>query len=152
LAQGRAQYVAAAGQYYVAYGSAVQQINVNLRRPGVSVRGVCGTVAAAAGAIGTSPVGYLSPSGPAARRGEKTAAGMAERYNGSHTYLTFRTPEGRVSSFYVPVAELPRFHRVVAAWKHFWKLAMQVAQINREEIVLSRPVETGRRAKHAGGA
>lgn len=72
--------------------------------------------------------------------------------HGPHTYLTFRTPEGRASSLYVPVAELPRFHQGVAAWKQFWKLATQLAQMNREEIVLNRRVRTGRRAKHAGGA
>jgi len=79
------------------------------------------------------------------RRGER---------HGPHTYLTFRTPEGRSSSLYVPVAELPRFREAVAAWERFWKLATELSRRNREEIVCRRRsgVPTARRTTHARGA
>ena len=79
------------------------------------------------------------------RRGER---------HGPHTYLTFRTSEGRSSSLYVPPAELADFHQAVAAWGRFWKLATELSRRNREEIVRRRRsgVPTARRATHARGA
>lgn len=71
--------------------------------------------------------------------------------HGPHTYLSFKTPEGRSSSLYVPVAELERFEEGVAAWKRFGELATQLANLNREEIELERRGRTGRGRKHAGG-
>lgn len=72
--------------------------------------------------------------------------------HGPHTYLTFRTPEGRSSSLYVPPSELSRFHEAVAAWERFWRLATQLAQRNREQIVRRRRSRAPRRRSHARGA
>lgn len=74
--------------------------------------------------------------------------------HGPHTYLTFRTPEGRSSSLYVPPAELPPFRQAVAAWERFWKLATEISRRNREEIVRRRRAgaATARRTSHARGA
>lgn len=58
--------------------------------------------------------------------------------HGPHTYLTFRTPEGRSSALYVPAAELERFQQGVAAWDQVWAVATQLAQLNREQIVRAR--------------
>ena len=71
--------------------------------------------------------------------------------HGPHTYLTFRTPEGRSSSLYVPAAERKRFEQGVAAWDRFWAVATQLAQLNRERIVRSRRARTprGRDARRA---
>jgi len=71
------------------------------------------------------------------RRGER---------HGPHTYLTFRTAEGRSSALYVPPAELPRFRQGVAAWQRFGKLAARLAQENREAIVRQRRSGAGRRS------
>lgn len=54
--------------------------------------------------------------------------------HGPHTYLSFRTPEGRSSSLYVPPEELPRFEAGVAAWKRFRELAQALARDNREAL------------------
>ena len=72
--------------------------------------------------------------------------------HGPHTYLTFRTPDGRSSSVYVPPSELPRFRQGVGAWDRFWKVATQLAQRNREEIVRGRRSRAHRRTTHARGA
>ena len=58
--------------------------------------------------------------------------------HGPHTYLTFRTPEGRSSALYVPAAERKRFRQGVAARDRFGSLATRLAQLNREEIVRAR--------------
>lgn len=52
--------------------------------------------------------------------------------HGPHTYLSFRTPEGRSSSRYVPPEEVPRFEAGVAAWKRFRELATLLGAANRE--------------------
>jgi len=72
--------------------------------------------------------------------------------HGPHTYLTFRTLEGRSSALYVPLAELPRFREGVAAWKRFWRVATQLARLNREGVVLDRRAGTGKGVRHARGA
>ena len=66
------------------------------------------------------------------------AAATAASGTDPHTYLTFRTPEGRSSALYVPAAELERFQQGVAAWDQVWAVATQLAQLNREQIVRAR--------------
>lgn len=68
--------------------------------------------------------------------------------HGPHTYLTFRTPDGRSSSLYVPPAERPVFRTGVVAWARFWRLATRLATKNRERIVQSRRARA-RRVSHA---
>jgi hypothetical protein len=54
--------------------------------------------------------------------------------HGPHTYLTFRTADGRSSSRYVPKAELKHVAQGVAAWQQFWEIATALAAENREAI------------------
>ncbi len=54
--------------------------------------------------------------------------------HGPHTYLTFRTAEGRSTSRYVPEAERGRVAAGVAAWQRFWELASELAAENRAAI------------------
>ena len=68
--------------------------------------------------------------------------------HGPHTYLTFRTTDGRSSALYVPAAELAMFRRRVAAWQRFWKLATELARNNRAEIARQRR-SGARRDSHA---
>jgi hypothetical protein len=68
--------------------------------------------------------------------------------HGPHTYLTFRTPDGRSSALYVPAAELRRFRQGVAAWDRFWKLATRLSELNREQIRRERQA-LRRRRTHA---
>jgi hypothetical protein len=73
--------------------------------------------------------------------------------HGPHTYLTFRTPEGRSSSRYVPPAERLRVVKGIAAWQRFWKIATTLAAHNRAGIggTLARKARTTtRRRRHAG--
>ncbi len=55
--------------------------------------------------------------------------------HGPHTYLTFKTPEGRSSAVYVPASAAGEAQAGVAAWKRFWELAVALAARNREQAV-----------------
>lgn len=55
--------------------------------------------------------------------------------HGPHTYLTFKTPEGRSSAVYVPAYGLREAQAGVRAWARFWTLAGQLAAQNRDEAV-----------------
>ena len=52
--------------------------------------------------------------------------------HGPHTYLTFKTPEGRSSAVYVPAAGVREAQAGVEAWKRFWGLAGELAALNRD--------------------
>jgi len=52
--------------------------------------------------------------------------------HGPHTYLTFKTPEGRSSAVYVPADCGADARAGVEAWKRFWGLAVELAALNRE--------------------
>ena len=55
--------------------------------------------------------------------------------HGPHTYLTFKTPEGRSSGVYVPSAAVGEVQEGMAAWKRFWDLAVELSADNRQEAV-----------------
>ena len=66
--------------------------------------------------------------------------------HGPHSYLTFKTPEGRSSSVYVPVAAREEAEAGVAAWRRFRELAVELAAENRRRAVERwRGAKTGRR-------
>lgn len=52
--------------------------------------------------------------------------------HGPHTYLTWKTAEGRSTALYVPAPAVPEAQAGVAAWKRFWELAVALAARNRE--------------------
>lgn len=56
------------------------------------------------------------------------------RRHGPHTYLTWRTAEGKNGGMYVAPEHLPRVVQGKAAWEQFWEAAQALAQINREEL------------------
>jgi len=55
--------------------------------------------------------------------------------HGPHTYLSFKTPEGRSSSVYVPAAHVDEARAGTEAWKRFWELAVELAAHNRDAAV-----------------
>ncbi len=68
--------------------------------------------------------------------------------HGPHTYLTFRTPERRSTSLYVPTAKEPQVRRAIAAWKRFGELAASLAEDNRRQLLRPRRSDT-RKSSHA---
>ena len=70
--------------------------------------------------------------------------------HGPHTYLTFKTPEGRSSAVYVPAHWLREAQAGVRAWARFWTLAGELAAQNRDEAVARwRAARPGRRRRQA---
>jgi hypothetical protein len=66
--------------------------------------------------------------------------------HGPHTYLTFRTPEGRSSGVYVAAHAVEEARQGVAAWGRFRQLAAQIARDNRQAAVARwREVGAGKR-------
>jgi hypothetical protein len=65
--------------------------------------------------------------------------------HGPHTYLTFKTAEGRSSAVYVPAAARGEARAGTEAWRRFWAAAVELAADNR-----GRAVERWRRAKATG--
>jgi hypothetical protein len=55
--------------------------------------------------------------------------------HGPHTYLTFKTPDGRSSGVYVRAARVREAQAGVAAWGRFWQCAVQLATLNRQAAV-----------------
>jgi len=56
------------------------------------------------------------------------------RRHGPHTYLTFRTAEGKSSGFYVAPGRLEEAEEAKRAWDEFWAAATALAAINREQL------------------
>lgn len=63
--------------------------------------------------------------------------------HGPHTYLTFRSPEGKSRSLYVRQGEETAFEAAMAAWDRFKQLATELGKENREGLVRRR--STGKR-------
>jgi len=55
--------------------------------------------------------------------------------HGPHTYLTFKTSDGRSSAVYVPAPAVADARRGVVAWAKFWELAVRIAADNRQAAV-----------------
>jgi len=66
--------------------------------------------------------------------------------HGPHTYLTFRGPEGKTRSLYVPEAEWGAFEEATAAWDRFKQVAAELARENRERMRSQRRASRGRRS------
>jgi uncharacterized protein YfaQ (DUF2300 family) len=56
------------------------------------------------------------------------------RRHGPHSYLTFRTAEGKSSGMYVAPEQLEQVEQGRQAWEQFWETAQTVAALNREEL------------------
>ena len=70
--------------------------------------------------------------------------------HGPHTYLTFKTVDGRSSAVYVSSAAVAEAQQGVAAWKRFWELAAELAADNRQVAVSGwRKAKPRARRSHA---
>lgn len=68
--------------------------------------------------------------------------------HGPHTYLTFKTPEGKSSGVYVPVAARESVQQGMEAWKRFWEVAAELATGNRLRAVERWRKEAKEARKH----
>ena len=56
------------------------------------------------------------------------------RRHGPHTYLTFRTAEGKSTGMYVAPEHLEEARAAKRAWEEFWEAATKMAALNRENL------------------
>src|SRR5207247_10547459 len=56
------------------------------------------------------------------------------RRHGPHTYLTFRTAEGKSSGFYVAPERRGEAEEGKRAWEEVWAAGTALAAINREQL------------------
>lgn len=56
------------------------------------------------------------------------------RRHGPHTYLTFRSMEGKSSGLYVSPEHRPEADAAKKAWDEFWAAAAVLATVNREQM------------------
>lgn len=54
--------------------------------------------------------------------------------HGPHTYVSFKTVDGRSSGMYVPPEHVREVQRGRAAWNDFWETARRLAALNREQM------------------
>lgn len=54
------------------------------------------------------------------------------RRHGPHMYLTFRTAEGKNTAMYVAPEHVEEAKEAKRAWDEFWRVATEVAGLNRE--------------------
>jgi len=67
------------------------------------------------------------------------------RRHGPHSYLTWRTAEGKNGGMYVAPDDLQSVQQGKQAWEQFWEAAKALAGINREE--LKESLRAGRKAQ-----
>ena len=77
--------------------------------------------------------------------------GDRAKRHGPHTYLTFKGPEGKTTSRYVPGHAVGDARETVATWERFWELAKELARSNRESAV-AKWQSRGRRDADSGKA
>lgn len=56
------------------------------------------------------------------------------RKHGPHTYVSFRTLEGKSSGMYVPPEHIAEAQQARQAWNEFWETAKVLATFNREQM------------------
>ena len=56
------------------------------------------------------------------------------RRHGPHLYLTFKTPDGRSSGFYVSREHEKRVRRAVADWARLWETLVVIGRRNRQAL------------------
>ncbi|MGI8784253.1 MAG: DUF6788 family protein [Acidobacteriota bacterium] len=54
--------------------------------------------------------------------------------HGPHTYVSFRTEEGKSSGMYVPVEHVDEVQRARQTWKEFGETAKELAALNRKQM------------------
>jgi hypothetical protein len=54
--------------------------------------------------------------------------------HGPHTYVSFRTLEGKHGGMYVPAQHVDEVQQARQAWRDFWETARVLASVNRQKM------------------
>lgn len=58
----------------------------------------------------------------------------SSKKHGPHTYVSFKTLEGKSSGMYVPAEHVGEVRQARQAWNEFWEMAKVLAALNREQM------------------
>jgi hypothetical protein len=64
--------------------------------------------------------------------------------HGPHVYVNYKGEDGRTTGYYVPPPLHERVHGGLAAWREFYALSKQIAELNRQIMAAERPEKTRR--------
>lgn len=59
--------------------------------------------------------------------------------HGPHVYVNYKTEDGRTTGYYVPRALHERVQGGLAAWREFYALSKEIAELNRQILAAERP-------------
>ncbi len=63
--------------------------------------------------------------------------------HGPHVYVNYKGEDGRTTGYYVPQPLQERVQEGLAAWREFYALSKEIAEINRQLMAAERPRRRG---------
>lgn len=64
--------------------------------------------------------------------------------HGPHVYVNYKGEDGRTTGYYVPQPLHERVQGGLAAWREFYALSKEIAELNRQIMAAERPAKTRR--------
>ena len=64
--------------------------------------------------------------------------------HGPHVYVNYKGEDGRTTGYYVPQPLHERVQGGLAAWREFYALSKEIAELNRQILAAERPGKTRR--------
>jgi hypothetical protein len=62
--------------------------------------------------------------------------------HGPHVYVNYKGEDGRTTGYYVPQPFHDRVQNGLAAWREFYTVSKEIAELNRQILLAERPVKT----------
>ena len=64
--------------------------------------------------------------------------------HGPHVYVNYKGADGRTTGYYVPPPLHEQVHGGLAAWREFYAVSKEIAELNRQIMAAERPEKTRR--------
>ncbi len=67
--------------------------------------------------------------------------------HGPHVYVNYKGEDGRTTGYYVPQPLQERVQGGLAAWREFYAVSKEIAELNRQILAAELPSKTSRKRK-----
>jgi len=67
--------------------------------------------------------------------------------HGPHVYVNYKGEDGRTTGYYVPPLLHERVQGGLAAWREFYAVSKEIAELNRQILAVELPSQTRRKRK-----
>jgi len=67
--------------------------------------------------------------------------------HGPHVYVNYKGEDGRTTGYYVPAPLQERVQSGLAAWREFYAVSKEIAELNRQILAAELPSKTRRKRK-----